>query len=474
MRQTYRFEGEATQEDRRRSAYFYLPFEVPPAATRIDVQYHYEGAGRGNTLDIGIFDPRGTGMLDGGFRGWSGGARAGFFLARQAATPGYLPGPLFAGTWNIVLGLAEMDAPSFRYWLDVSVEVDVLGGDAADNDPRPGPVQASPVVRPGAPGGRWWKGDFHSHTVHSDGANTIPELVASARERGLDFLAITDHNTTSHHAEIAALGDVGLLLIPGEEVTSYHGHANVWGLREWIDFRFEDEPGVRRLMDLVHAKNAIFSFNHPKHVGPPWEFSQLTPRAMEVWQAPWRWYNWEAVALWERKLAAGERVAAVGGSDTHTIPPAKLTHPHGLGEPTTCVWVEGDLTEQSLLAAVARGHAFITESAQGPVLDLRADGGDGRFGLLPGDTAMPRNGEVRLRLRYQGAADKRVLLYRGSDVAFEARTTEAETREISIRVDEPGYVRAEVRGFRGRPERGEVVHAMTNPIYVQVGPEKER
>lgn len=473
MRQTYRFEGEATQEDRQRSAYFYLPFEVPAATTRIEVQYHYEGAGRGNTLDIGIFDPRGTGMLDGGFRGWSGGARAGFFIARNSATPGYLPGPLIPGTWKVILGLAEMDAPSFRYWVDVGVEVDVLATDPGNGE-TPVLSAVSPVVRPGPPSGRWWKGDFHSHTVHSDGANTIPELVASARERGLDFLAITDHNTTSHHVEIAALGDVGLLLVPGEEVTSYHGHANVWGVREWVDFRFEDEVAVRRLMDLVHAKEAIFSFNHPKHVGPPWEFPQLTPRAMEVWQAPWRWYNWEAVALWESKLAAGEQVAAVGGSDTHTIPPAKLTHPHGLGEPTTWVWVEGDLTEQSLLGAVARGRAFISESAAGPLLDLRADGGDGCFGVLPGGTVSLRNGEARLRIRYEGPADKRLLVYQGRDVIFEARTAERETREVAIRSDGPSYVRAEVRGFRGRPERGEVVHAMTNPVYLQTESQTER
>ena len=31
----------------------------------------------------------------------------------------------------------------------------------------------------------------------------------------------------------------------------------------------------------------------------------------------------------------------------------------------------------------------------------------------------------------------------------------------------PGYVRAELRGFRGRPERGEVVWAMTNPIWLR-------
>ena len=37
--------------------------------------------------------------------------------------------------------------------------------------------------------------------------------------------------------------------------------------------------------------------------------------------------------------------------------------------------------------------------------------------------------------------------------------------EFELRCEGDDYVRVEVRGFRGRPERGEVVHAMTNPIY---------
>jgi hypothetical protein len=45
--------------------------------------------------------------------------------------------------------------------------------------------------------------------------------------------------------------------------------------------------------------------------------------------------------------------------------------------------------------------------------------------------------------------------------------TEEVTRDLSLVVDGPGYLRAEVRGTRGRPERGEVVHAMTNPLYLR-------
>jgi DNA polymerase (family 10) len=40
------------------------------------------------------------------------------------------------------------------------------------------------------------RGDLHSHTVASDGHNTIGEMAHAARELGYDYLAITDHSAT--------------------------------------------------------------------------------------------------------------------------------------------------------------------------------------------------------------------------------------------------------------------------------------
>ena len=40
------------------------------------------------------------------------------------------------------------------------------------------------------------RGDLHSHTVASDGHNTIAEMASAARERGYEYLAITDHSAT--------------------------------------------------------------------------------------------------------------------------------------------------------------------------------------------------------------------------------------------------------------------------------------
>jgi DNA polymerase (family 10) len=40
------------------------------------------------------------------------------------------------------------------------------------------------------------RGDLHCHTVASDGRNTIAEMAAAARERGYEYLAITDHSAS--------------------------------------------------------------------------------------------------------------------------------------------------------------------------------------------------------------------------------------------------------------------------------------
>ena len=46
---------------------------------------------------------------------------------------------------------------------------------------------------------RWVSGDLHMHTVHSDGDWTVSSLMDAAVAAELDFIAITDHNTYSHH-----------------------------------------------------------------------------------------------------------------------------------------------------------------------------------------------------------------------------------------------------------------------------------
>jgi hypothetical protein len=469
MRRKLSFQG-AFQRDDADLPFRHLPFEVPVGARRLEVTYHFEQAEQepSDVVDIGVFDERGTDFLAGGFRGWSGSSRSGLFIAHQDATPGYIPGPLGPGLWHVHLGCPLKHRDRCRYWvelsLDIDLEADVAETTASVNRPEPGLEPRPSQSRQGA--GRWYAGDFHCHTVHSDGLNTVDECAVEAARQGLDFLAITDHNTIAHFEEIALRPRDGVLLIPGEEVTTAWGHANVWGAGCWVDFRCADDRAMERVLSFVDERGGLLSVNHPKR-GYPWEFTGVEDfRVTEVWQGPWRFLNTESLDYWEQRLRSGRRLIAVGGSDCHSIPPAEELQPWSMGNPCTMVYVEGALDEAGVLGAVRAGHVFISEDPKGPFLELTAACGERSY--LMGDVIdAPAGTPVRFRLRYRGPAEKKLRLLRDGDLW---RETVAEQEETSLEFDalleEPGYLRAEVMGFRGRPERGEVVHAMTNPLYL--------
>jgi hypothetical protein len=80
------------------SSFPVIPVDVAPGTARIAVAYAVHAHGPAEcVVDIGLRDGE-------GFRGWSGSARRSFFVATHQATPGYLPGALVPGRWEVVLG----------------------------------------------------------------------------------------------------------------------------------------------------------------------------------------------------------------------------------------------------------------------------------------------------------------------------------------------------------------------------------
>lgn len=65
--------------------------------------------------------------------------------------------------------------------------------------------------------------DLHTHSTASDGTQAPAELVAAARDAGVDVLAITDHDTTGGWAEAAdAARRLDVVLVRGIEVSCRH------------------------------------------------------------------------------------------------------------------------------------------------------------------------------------------------------------------------------------------------------------
>jgi hypothetical protein len=337
-------------EDRASSRYHYVPVDVPPGTRSLRVELGFDRSA--GVLDLGVFDPAGA------FRGYSGGVRDAFVVGEEAATPGYLPGPLPAGTWQVLLGLHRVPVGGLQWSATADTSRD-LGNSGLENEPRISKIREKRRRLPAATGMRWMAGDLHAHTVHSDGALTVAELAALAAGAGLDFLAVTDHNTVSHHAELGAVD--GILLIPGQEVTTDRGHANAFGPIPWVDFRRPPDAWL----STVDAAGGLLSVNHPLAGDCAWLMPMAgRPPLAEVWHSGWWDRTWGAPLAWLLAWAPG--AAPIGGSDFH-----RLTDAERPGRPTTWVAVAEPSTA-GVLDGLRAGRTAISADPDAPVL-LRID-----------------------------------------------------------------------------------------------------
>jgi hypothetical protein len=451
-------------------------FQVPAGVSRVTLAFDYDRAAR-TTIDIGLFDPE-------RFRGWSGSNKGIVTVSAEDATASYLPGPIRPGRWTLLLGVPNLRkgvtaAYTARIWFSRS---------------RPRGFVSTFSDRPLKPGLAWYRGDLHMHTAHSDGTCVVLggshapcplyRTVQTAADRGLDFIAITDHNTISHFEAMRELQPAfpALLLIPGREITTFQGHANVFGTTRFIDFRLGDRalPTVGALIDAVQADGGMLAINHPALpsiedcMGCGWtakgtDFSRVT--AIEVAnggaeraQGGVEEGPLSGVPYWQARLNEGFRITAIGGSDNHDadIP---LDTASAIGRPTTVVEAAG-LSETAVLAGIAAGRVFIDLDGPRPrTLDLEAKAGDRSAKM--GGVLTVRAGETMsfFVLVHGVAAGALQVIEDGQPVAGPSDATLAGddvVRPFSLTADgKRHWVRINVRDPKGR------LMLIGNPIYLR-------
>jgi hypothetical protein len=478
-------EGHFDAADRAADEFPLLPFEVPPGVARLHVRYRVNrqlsgdkvGWQEGNIVDIGLFDPRGAGFLAArGFRGWSGTARQAFTVAADEATPGYLPGPVQPGTWRVVLGLYQLAPEGCDYHVVVTLE------EKSSRTPPPPPVggvgggSRVPRRKGTGDGPRWYRGDLHAHTWHSDGSAPIADLVAAARAQGLDFVAVTEHNTVSHLPLLQRHTSPDLLLIPGVEITTYHGHANAWPI-DWpadgfVEFRCWSDEQMAQVREAVRARGALFSVNHPKEGGPPWEFGDLfEPDCVEVWGAPWFISNYQSLAVWDAQLRQGRHVTAVGGSDKHQGPWTGELGWYEVGNPCTHVFADA-LSIPAIVAGLRAGRAFISERPAGPRLELAAEeASTGQRATMGDALRAPTGASLRLCCHVERGAGNLLRLVSPQEIREATIADDDFTYECRVVVAGDTYWRAEVIEPPEAPLDEEpaalTAKALGNPIYVK-------
>ncbi|MFJ1884032.1 CehA/McbA family metallohydrolase [Streptomyces sp. NPDC088137] len=447
--------------------FVYLPVEVPRGVREIAVSYAYERtpvpAGTpGNALDIGIFDERGTEPGGRGFRGWSGGARTSFFIRADEATPGYIAGPVRAGTWNIALGPYTVAPEGLPYEVTVTLRSGPAGS-------APEPVY--PPERAKGRGRAWYRGDCHLHSVHSDGRRTPAEIAAAARAAGLDFINSSEHNTYSAHGAWGGLWGDDLLVLTGEEITTRNGHvlAVATDPGTFVDWRYRARDNrfghyakaVRRAGGLV-----VPAHPHATCIGCHWKFGFGEADAVEVWNGAYTPEDEIALAEWDNSLVAAARwskpwVPAMGNSDAHR-------EPDQVGLPQTVVLAD-ELSREAIVAGIRAGHSYIAESSA-VTLSFGVSGGRGlhagigeRLRVDGDDTP------VTVRLEVTGAPGCTAHFVTDQGTLFTAGLPESGTGTVQWRTTPAyaAYVRAEVRHPAAVPGLPGALTALTNPVFLE-------
>jgi predicted metal-dependent phosphoesterase TrpH len=291
-------------------------------------------------------------------------------------------------------------------------------------------------------GRRWYRGELHLHSTHSDGDWTPAEIAALARPRGLDFMVLSDHNTTSSYEEFRALVDPRTLVIPGAELTTYNGHCLAIGVEDWMDWRTGLEGrSINDVAGAVRAAGGLFVVAHPDAMpddvctGCRWTHHDFDPAladAVEIWGGRWdgpEEENEGCVALWQRWLGLGHRLAATAATDAH--------RPRDWQGAVPLTYVLADeLSRAAILDAIRAGRTYVSS---GPELYLDAVDG----GVRARCAGAPPGAEVRIITR-AGRADS-VRVAGGGELVAHAS----------------GWAYAELWN-----EGGDVLLAATSPLYL--------
>jgi hypothetical protein len=236
----------------------------------------------------------------------------------------------------------------------------------------------------------WYRGNTHTHTAQSDGDSPPDSVARFYRDRGYQFLFITDHEKLTDPAPLnAKFGVPGkYLLIQGQEVTqrvadSTHAdkwrqaHINSLGATKLVMPLGEKniatgitmKEGYKRNLGLIREAGGIAQVNHPNF---RWSvrLSDLVDipdsTLLEVMNAHTGVNNegdgkdWPSTeALWDSLLSRGKVLFAVGDDDAHSFKPGEadaydLTRPG-----RSWIVVRADtLSESAILGGIRRGDFY--------------------------------------------------------------------------------------------------------------------
>jgi PHP domain len=434
-----------------KDAYINYEFTVPEGIQRLRVRLEYDKPGICQ-LYLSVFAPdgyRGSRMLPGAY----GQVVLELDLSAEFASLGGLRGEIVPGVWR-----AQLDLERTAYTVEYTVTADGFANAAPTTE-----TASQTVLETPSKGAAWYRGELHCHTHHSDGNDSLPEVVRAAKRFGLDFLSLTDHFTTAGWQQFAG---EDFCLMRGLEITGHRGHANMQGMQSWID-PFVDEPSRYSINDAARAvreQGGLFCVNHPYALDLGWryhEFDWDLCDLLEIYHHYEGEDNTRQLALWDEHLRAGRRITGVAGTDSHDV----YNERGRLGQVFTVVHAQA-LTPAAILEGLRRGAAYVS---LGTKMAFTAQSGEQQAGM---GEELQLAGVVALTVQLELACTARVVVlkngwyFRHADLA-------AGTQVWQLEDEQPiaGYYRVEVyakpiQAHLGSGREWAQMLCLSNPIYV--------
>ena len=157
--------------------------------------------------------------------------------------------------------------------------------------------------------------DLHVHSKYSsDSGSSVEDILKMAVKKGLDGIAICDHNTIAgsfHAIKHASKMNLPLLVLPGVEVSTTQGHLIVLGLRENI------QPGLtpEETISIARKKGGVIIAVHPFKVRSIGNVEGLDIDAIETFNSRCIFKENNKA----EKMAIELGIPRVGGSDSHMV-----------------------------------------------------------------------------------------------------------------------------------------------------------
>lgn len=184
--------------------------------------------------------------------------------------------------------------------------------------------------------------DFHVHTCYSkDSSITLEQLVCFAKKRGLDGVAVTDHNTVEGALKLKKTKKI--LVIPGIEVSTLQGHLLGINVTTPIPAKLTMQQSIQK----IHEAGGVAIAAHPTaFYKSPATRKVKSYDAIEVMNASS--VPFSVLTYCSRKFAEKLNLPQTGGSDSHYAPE--------IGAAYTVVDSDPDIDE--IVKAIIRGSTF--------------------------------------------------------------------------------------------------------------------